>query len=368
MPLPPAARLSARRWLLLASALLLVALAVVPAVTAQGGDGDNQDTVDRLSPRRGRQYEPADAPETDFYGPDAQGHGTHAAGHRPALRRREPAAGRPVALRRTATGTTAARRSSTRVRGADARPPPEPRPNPEPRTEGHGSATRRAPTATRTSPTSRRSPTTATSTAATSTTRGPSTRRTDWGDIIPPYDYMDKDGKIQIFPGLQLERGRAGDLQERLQSRPATDAEAGRRRSSSASSRSGGGKFLAHWGYENPNEHHRRAAGRREHIHARRAGSRPADVVRRGPRRGRLPDRVRRLRAHVDADREHADVQRGLDERARRLDHGRQAADPGDRPRPVRPEDRRQSRGRRRGGRATAGRRATIAVAPAATR
>ena len=54
--------------------------------------------------------------------------------------------------------------------------------------------------AIRTSRTSRRSPTTATS------GRSPEPQRAcipadDWGDIIPPYPYVDKNGEPQIFPG-----------------------------------------------------------------------------------------------------------------------------------------------------------------------
>ena len=41
---------------------------------AESGDGEHQDTVDLCHFADGA-YEAADAPESDFYGPDAQGHG-----------------------------------------------------------------------------------------------------------------------------------------------------------------------------------------------------------------------------------------------------------------------------------------------------
>ena len=60
---------------------------------------------------RRRQYEPGQARENDFYGADAQGHGEHAGRHRPAVRRRGPAARRPRRFP-GGTGTSWARRST----------------------------------------------------------------------------------------------------------------------------------------------------------------------------------------------------------------------------------------------------------------
>ena len=42
----------------------------------------------------------------------------------------------------------------------------------------------------------------------------------DWGDIIPPYDYVDDKGVTRDLPRLQLDAAGAGDLGERLRGRP----------------------------------------------------------------------------------------------------------------------------------------------------
>ena len=53
---------------------MVALLAVVPAVMAESGDGEHRDTVYLCHFADGA-YEAADAPESDFYGPDAEGHG-----------------------------------------------------------------------------------------------------------------------------------------------------------------------------------------------------------------------------------------------------------------------------------------------------
>ena len=70
MPLPRAARLAVRRWLLLAAALLLVALAVVPAVTIAAGQQDAPPqtvSICHFDPNS-ETYAPATTAATDFYG------------------------------------------------------------------------------------------------------------------------------------------------------------------------------------------------------------------------------------------------------------------------------------------------------------
>src|SRR5262245_18737235 len=68
-------------------------LVAVPVVLAQSGDGDHQDTVDICHALGGGAYELARAPETDFYGPNAQGHGTHGGDIVPAFTIENPAPG-----------------------------------------------------------------------------------------------------------------------------------------------------------------------------------------------------------------------------------------------------------------------------------
>src|SRR5262249_53916749 len=77
---------------------------------------------------------------------------------------------------------------------------------------------------------------------------GPVFPADDWGDIIPPYTYVDENGTTQVFPGYNWSpEGQAiwengckpgrkplTPILECVESRP-------------------GGAFLAHFGYENPN-------------------------------------------------------------------------------------------------------------------
>ena len=46
--------------------------------------------------------------------------------------------------------------------------------------------------------------------------KGPIYPAEDWGDIIPPYTYVDANGRDSDLPRLQLERERPGDLAARL--------------------------------------------------------------------------------------------------------------------------------------------------------
>lgn len=79
--------------------------------------------------------------------------------------------------------------------------------------------------------------------------KGPVYPTAGWGDIIPPYEYVDAQGQTQAFPGYNwspegqaiLQNGCAPRQEEPL--RPTVTC---------VESRTGGG-FLAHFGYENPN-------------------------------------------------------------------------------------------------------------------
>ena len=347
MPSVPPRRVSRRHVVGLAAGILLAALAVVPAVTAQGGDGDHQDTVDLCHFADGA-YEAADAPEIGLLRPRRAAPRSGRAGHRAAVRGREPAARRPVVVRRAELGRPRPGDPRRGLRRDDAAS----RGRTPSRRRRSGSATRRARRRIPTSRTSPRSRTTATSTAATSSTRGPSTRRTDWGDIIPPYHYMDKDGKLQTFPGDNWSE--AGQAIYKNGCEPPTPPDA----------RAGGHPIL-----ECVEEHGRRRLPRplgatttrtappssrratRTVLHPARARPRPADGVRGGPRRGRLPGRVRRLRAHVVRSPGTRSGQRGLEAVPGGSITVVEAARPHGGPRPVRPADRRRGRGRRRGGR-----------------
>ena len=100
-----------RTWPFVAAALLIASLAAVPAVTAQGGDGDHQDTVGicHFDANKG-EYESAQARETDFYGAGRQGHGEHERDIVPPFEIEDPRAGDPSSFP-GGTGAIAARRS-----------------------------------------------------------------------------------------------------------------------------------------------------------------------------------------------------------------------------------------------------------------
>ena len=78
--------------------------------------------------------------------------------------------------------------------------------------------------------------------------RGPVFPAAGWGDIIPPYEYVDDKGLTQIFPGYNWtprgqaiwENGCEGALRVLVPILECVDA-------------APGGGFLAHFGYQNPN-------------------------------------------------------------------------------------------------------------------
>jgi hypothetical protein len=77
------------------AALAVSALAVVPAVLAQAGDGERQDTVDLCHALGEGRFEPGQAPETDFYAAGGQGHGTDGADVVPPFAIENPRPGDP---------------------------------------------------------------------------------------------------------------------------------------------------------------------------------------------------------------------------------------------------------------------------------
>jgi hypothetical protein len=77
---------------------------------------------------------------------------------------------------------------------------------------------------------------------------GPVFPALDWGDIIPPYSYVDEDGNAQIFPGSNW----SPDGQAIWQHDCTTGLEPLRPILECVQASSSGG-FLAHFGYDNPN-------------------------------------------------------------------------------------------------------------------
>lgn len=78
---------------------------------------------------------------------------------------------------------------------------------------------------------------------------GPIYPAAGWGDIIPPYEYVDAQGETQTFPGYNWSPEGQAILQNGCEPR---QEEPLRPTVACVEPRSGGG-FLAHFGYENPN-------------------------------------------------------------------------------------------------------------------
>ena len=74
-----------------------------------------------------------------------------------------------------------------------------------------------------------------------------------WGDIIPPYEYLDKDGKLQTFEGYNWsEAGQA--IYENGCEPPVPPTPKKVVPILECVEQLDGGKYLAHWGYENKND------------------------------------------------------------------------------------------------------------------
>ena len=98
--------------------------------------------------------------------------------------------------------------------------------------------------------------------AAISTTPARSIPAKDWGDIIPPYPYIDKNGKLQIFPGYNWSPEGQAIWQNGCEPPHPPDPPTPKPITPilECVENLGGGKFLAHFGYNNPN---RRPSSRR---------------------------------------------------------------------------------------------------------
>ena len=173
---------------------------------------------------------------------------------------------------------------------------------------------------------------------------GPVYPADDWGDIIPPYEYVDENGQTQTFPGLQLAEAGQAIWQNGCnppspptpnRSRPCSSASsawtAGSWRTSATTTRTRPPSTP-------PADENFFSPGAAE--------SGAAEDVRPGAPRRCVPGGVAAsadLAAHGQR-RVTADEART---RCAGLDHGRQGTRPGRRRRALRPEDRRRGRGRR---------------------
>ena len=165
---------------------LVCAVVVVPVVTAQEGD-DHQDTV-KICHFDSNGYDSAQARETDFYGAGVQGHGEHAQDIVPPFVIEDPRPGDPSSFDgRNWDGAGQALFNA----GCKA---PEPEPEKKVRI-CHATS--------RTDPYVSNEPAIANNgdlKGGHLDHTGPVYPAADWA-IIPPYDYVDKDGKLHVFPG-----------------------------------------------------------------------------------------------------------------------------------------------------------------------
>ena len=282
--------------------------------------------------RRGVRRGSARARRTS-YGPDATGSRGARWGHRPAVRGRGAECGRPVVASRAGTGTTAGRRSAERGKVPELRTAARadvPRPAPAedvtdlPRDELGEQPVRRG--------VDRTSRNNGDLKGGHLNHTGPVYPAADWGDIIPPYAYVDENGQDPDLP-----RATTGARRDRRSTRTAATCRRRRtlrgqsqsRRSLECVERRGRRHLRRPLRLREPERDDRRAAG------AARTSSRPAPADRGQPRRSRRAAStdafqvdVGRERAHVVADRERCVRFGRLEALRRRLDHGHQAARP----------------------------------------
>ena len=78
---------------------------------------------------------------------------------------------------------------------------------------------------------------------------GPVFPAADWGDIIPPYSYLDENDVVQVFPGYNWSAEGQAIWQNGCEPGPSPLTPI----VECVEARPGGG-FLAHFGYDNPND------------------------------------------------------------------------------------------------------------------
>ena len=230
--------------------MLLGALAVVPAVTAQGGDGDNQDSVTVCHFADGA-FESAQAPETDFYGANQQGHARHAQDIVPPFVVENPRPGDPSSF----DGRNRDERGQRIYDAGCVESAPDPVAPPEPSQGGPPTKVRIChATSSSTNPYTSPEPAIANNGdlhGGHLDHTGPVYPADNWGDIIPPYVYVDQKGVTQSFPGYNwTEQGQA--IWQNKCEPPLPPAPKEVTPILECVEPKGDG-FLAHWGYDNPN-------------------------------------------------------------------------------------------------------------------
>ena len=120
---------------------------------------------------------------------------------------------------------------------------------------------------------------------------GPVYPAKDWGDIIPPYNYVDKEGKPQTFPGYNWSPEGQAIYQNGCEPPQPPDPPKPKPIEPilACVENLGGGKLLAHFGYNNPNSTTIEPPASENSFSPPPTDRGQPSVVRLGSRRGRLP-------------------------------------------------------------------------------
>lgn len=218
----------------------------VPAVLAQdGGDGDRQDTV-KVCHFQGGKYEVAVGLETDFYGLHQRDHGKHDEDIVPAFTIENPSSDDPPSF----PGRNWDERGQAIYNADCAEPAPPPEPERKVRICHATSADK--------NPYVSNEPAIANNGdlhGGHLDHTGPVYPANGWGDIIPPYNYVDKQGDPQTFPGYNWGPEGQAIWQNGCEPPHPPDPPGPKPLEPTLAcvENLGGGKLLAHFGYNNPN-------------------------------------------------------------------------------------------------------------------
>ena len=241
-----------RRWTLLAPALALAALAAVPAVTIAAGQRGARDTLRVCHAVGDGAYESRQARETDFSGTARQGHGEHDADIAPPFTIEDPQPGESSSF----PGRLWGDRGQRIYDAGCVATAPVPGATPEPRPEAEPPAKVRIchATSSRDNPYVSNEPEIANNGELQGghlDHKGPVYPDEDWGDIIPPYTYVDRNGEPHAFPGYNWTEG--GQAIYANGCEPAHPPTPQPLTPILECVEDTGGKLLAHFGYRNPN-------------------------------------------------------------------------------------------------------------------